>query len=71
MNETLPPGAKQGTLINVLKARGIRIITDGIEDSTSLTNAIVIGADYALGGFIGAETAQLDENKFVESFEIT
>lgn len=71
MNETLPTGEKQGTLINHLKSRGIKIITDGIEDSTSLTDAIVIGADYALGSFIGTETAQLDENKFVESFEIT
>jgi len=71
MNETLPPGQKQGTLLNHVKSRGIKIITDGISDSTSLTVAITIGADYALGDFIGVEMTQLDENKFVESFEIT
>ena len=71
MNETLPSGEKQGTLFNHIKSRGIKIIADGISDSTSLTDVITMGADYALGDFIGAEMLQLDENKFVESFEIT
>lgn len=71
MNETLPLGEKQGTLLNLVKSRGIKIITDGISDSTGLTDAITTGADYALGSFIGVEMEQLDENKFVESFEIT
>lgn len=71
LNETLPSGETQGTLLKQLKTRGIRLMCDGIDDSAGLTEAISSGADYAMGSFIGTEMVQLDENKFVESFEIT
>lgn len=71
INATPPPEQKQGSLLNYMKSHGIKFIVDGIIDSTGLTDAIVTGADYALGDFIGTATEQLDENKYMESFEIT
>jgi len=65
-----PPG-DDSTAIQRLAKNGTDIITDGITDATTLTDAISLGVTFAMGDFIGEATAQLDDTTSVESFEIT
>jgi len=58
------------TLLQSLKRKDILIIADGIEDSTSFTDAISAGTDYAIGDFIGETQDSLGESANVESFEL-
>jgi response regulator of citrate/malate metabolism len=58
------------TLLQSLKRRGIYIIADDIKDSTSLTDAISAGTDYAMGNFIGETQDSFAESANVESFEL-
>ena len=58
-------------LLQYLKAKNIKIITSGIEDSTLLTDAITAGTDYTLGDFVGEVQENLTESSMVESFELT
>ena len=59
------------TLIQSLREKGIRIIADGIEDSTSLTDVISAGTDFAMGKFIGETQESLGDSTNVESFELS
>jgi len=54
-----------------LKSRGARIIIDGIEDSTMLTEAISLGADYVMGNFIGEPQSNQAGTGNVETFDIS
>lgn len=64
-------GEEEITLLNSLKQRGMGMVADNIEDATTLTEVISIGADYAIGEFIGEASTQLDDMTNVESFEIS
>lgn len=69
--ETAPE--QEGTAgfpIESVKAQGIQIIADDIEDAMSLTATIGTGAEYAMGPFIGEPVDQLDDQTNIESFEI-
>jgi EAL domain-containing protein (putative c-di-GMP-specific phosphodiesterase class I) len=63
-------GAGQEALLAKLRHHGQRIVVDDIEDATSLTDAIAMGADYAMGRFVGEPVAQLNEITNVESVEL-
>ncbi|MBI2992712.1 MAG: EAL domain-containing protein [Gammaproteobacteria bacterium] len=69
--EGKPAPAKGASDFEWIKAGGIRIIVDHVEDSTTLTNIISAGADYAMGNFIGEPVSRLGDTTNVESFEIT
>ena len=56
--------------LSQLKNSGIHIIGDSIEDSNSLTMAIMAGADLAMGEFIGAARASFEEEDSIQSYEI-
>ncbi len=56
--------------LDLLKSKQIRFIADDISDATSLTDAISIGAEYAMGEFIGEPVTQVDDETNIESFEI-
>ena len=71
LQSLVPVKATGQTLLARLKQEGVRIIADGINDSAMLTEAINLGADYAVGPFVGDELTQLDESTNFESFEIT
>ena len=71
MTETIAAAGTQGSVLQYLKSSNTKILSGEISDSNDLTNAIAGGADYAMGDFIGVEMDQVDENKYVESFEIT
>lgn len=62
---------EEGTLLTSLKAAGTAIVVQDVEDATTLTEVISIGADYAIGEFIGESSTQLDDMTNVESFEIS
>ncbi len=74
LNEVTVPAKNEeeetSTLLRHLKDTGVRIITNGIEDSTSLTNAISAGTDFAMGIFIGEIQDSLGDSTNVESFEL-
>ena len=57
--------------LQTLKSHGTRVIIDGIEDSTMLTDAISLGADYVMGIFIGEPQSSLAGTGNVESFDIS
>jgi EAL domain-containing protein (putative c-di-GMP-specific phosphodiesterase class I) len=56
--------------LDLIKSAGSRFIADHIEDATTLTEVISIGAEYATGSFIGEATTQLDDITNIETFEI-
>ncbi len=56
--------------LDLLKSNHIRFIADDISDATTLTDAISIGTEYAMGEFIGEPVTQLDDMTNIESFEI-
>jgi len=58
-------------MVQYLKSKNIKIITNGIEDSTLLMDAITAGTDYTLGNFVGEIQDNLVESSTVESFELT
>jgi len=60
-----------GSLLASLKNRGTGIVVQDVEDATTLTEIISMGADYAIGEFIGEASSQLDDTNYVESFEIS
>jgi EAL domain-containing protein (putative c-di-GMP-specific phosphodiesterase class I)/FixJ family two-component response regulator len=60
-----------GTLLSSLKNRGFKIVVKDVEDATTLTQIISLGADFAMGEFIGEATTQLDDSTNVESFDIS
>jgi EAL domain-containing protein (putative c-di-GMP-specific phosphodiesterase class I)/FixJ family two-component response regulator len=60
-----------GTVLSNLKNRGANIIVKDVEDATTLTEVISVGADFAMGEFIGEATTQLDDSTNVESFDIS
>jgi CheY-like chemotaxis protein/EAL domain-containing protein (putative c-di-GMP-specific phosphodiesterase class I) len=60
----------QGPLLDQLRAQGKRIVVDDIQDATSLTDAIALGADLAMGRFVGEAIHQLEETSSVESLQI-
>ncbi len=62
---------EDSTLLNSLKTRGMSIVAAGVEDATTLTEVISMGADFAIGEFIGEASTQLDDLTNVESFEIS
>ncbi|MEX2525045.1 MAG: EAL domain-containing protein [Gammaproteobacteria bacterium] len=74
LNEAEDPSPEQeaaaGFPIESVKAQGIQIIADNIEDAMSLTATIGTGAEYAMGPFIGEPVDQLDDQTNIESFEI-
>jgi hypothetical protein len=47
------------------------IVVCDVEDATTLTEVISVGADFAIGDFIGEASAQLEDSTNVESFEIS
>ena len=53
-----------------LKDLGVGLIADKVEDATTLTDIISIGADYAMGDFIGEPSQQLGQLTNVESLEV-
>ena len=59
------------SIISVLKSQGTHIIFDDIEDSTTLTDAIGLGMDYAMGTFIGEPQSSLAGTGNVETFDIS
>ncbi len=64
--------AEEGaTLLSMLKGGGAGIVVEDVEDATTLTEVISVGADYALGEFIGEPSSHLDELNNVETFEIS
>ena len=72
LSEEASGDAKEdGTLLSSLKNRGAGIIAYDIEDATTLTEVTSVGADYAIGEFIGEVSSQLDDMTDVESFEIS
>jgi EAL domain-containing protein (putative c-di-GMP-specific phosphodiesterase class I)/FixJ family two-component response regulator len=60
-----------GSVLSNLKNRGANIIVKDVEDATTLTEVISVGADFAMGEFIGEATTQLDDSTNVESFDIS
>ncbi len=56
--------------LDLLKSKGTRLVADDIIDSTTLTDVISLGSDYAMGEFIGEPVTQLDDVTNIESFEI-
>ena len=60
-----------GSILSNLKNRGASIIVKDVEDATTLTEVISVGADFAMGEFIGEATTQLDDSTNVESFDIS
>jgi EAL domain-containing protein (putative c-di-GMP-specific phosphodiesterase class I)/FixJ family two-component response regulator len=60
-----------GSILSNLKNRNTRIVVKDVEDATVLTEVISIGADFAMGEFIGEATTQLDDTTNVESFNIS
>lgn len=58
-------------LLQHLKIKGIRLISSGIHDATTLTEAINMGADFTIGDFVGEVQQSLIESASVESFELT
>lgn len=60
----------QGALLQKLRSQHQRIVVDDIQDATSLTDAIALGADLAMGRFVGEPVQQLDELTSVETLEI-
>ena len=71
LNETPDDDAPDnGSILDLLKSKGANIIADNVEDATTLTTAITLGIDFAMGFFIGEPTVQLDETTNIESFEI-
>ena len=72
LSEEASGDAKEdGTLLSSLKNRGAGIIAYDVEDATTLTEVTSVGADYAIGEFIGEVSSQLDDMTDVESFEIS
>jgi len=66
-----PAGGEAGeTLVTALKSRGLDIIADRVEDAENLTTVISLGADYAMGDFLGEPLEQLEDRTNIESFEI-
>lgn len=59
------------SLLQYLKATGLKLVSSGINDATTLTEAITLGADYTVGDFIGEVQQSLNESTAVESFELT
>lgn len=67
----LPAGAADsGTVLDRIKAGGMRVIVEDVEDANTLTSVISAGADYAMGNFIGEPISRLGDTTNVESFEI-
>ncbi len=62
--------AAQVALLDTLRAQGQRIVVDDIQDATALTDAIALGADLAMGHFVGEPIQQLEDTGSVESLEI-
>ncbi len=60
----------QKALLDQMRAQGQRIVVDDIQDATSLTDAIGLGADLAMGRFVGEAIHQLEETGSVESLQI-
>jgi EAL domain-containing protein (putative c-di-GMP-specific phosphodiesterase class I)/FixJ family two-component response regulator len=60
-----------GTLLSNLKSRGTSIVVKDVEDATTLTEVISLGADFAMGEFIGEATTQIDDSTNVEAFDIS
>jgi len=58
------------SLLQHLKSKGINVIAENIEDSTTLTEVISAGATHATGLFLGEPTDQLDNISSIESLEI-
>jgi EAL domain-containing protein (putative c-di-GMP-specific phosphodiesterase class I) len=58
-------------ILQTLKNHGTRVIIDGIEDSTMLTDAISLGADYVIGIFIGEPQSSVAGTGNIESFDIS
>ncbi|MEQ8428178.1 MAG: response regulator [Gammaproteobacteria bacterium] len=58
-------------LLQHLKGTGLKLISSGINDATTLTEAITLGADYTVGDFVGEVQESLNESASVESFELT
>ncbi|MFT5351043.1 MAG: EAL domain-containing protein (putative c-di-GMP-specific phosphodiesterase class I), partial [Gammaproteobacteria bacterium] len=72
LSEEVSADAEEGgSLLTSLKKRGTAIVVQDVEDATTLTEVISIGADYAIGEFIGEASSQLDDLTNVESFEIS
>ena len=70
--KTTPASAgTTGSLFDGLAGKGIHIIADDIQDATTLTNVIGVGAHFAMGNFIGEPTQHIDDSTNVETFEIT
>ncbi|MBI1732829.1 MAG: EAL domain-containing protein [Gammaproteobacteria bacterium] len=66
------PGTGSGPapLLERLRAKGRRILVDDIQDSMSLTEAIGLGADLAMGRFVGEPIPELDEVSGVHTMEL-
>ncbi len=50
-----------GGVLEKMRAQGLRIMVDDITDATSLTDTIALGAEFAMGPFVGGPVQQLDE----------
>jgi len=77
--EGMPPSATSqatdpkntgNSQLEMIKSAGSRFIADDIEDATALTEVITLGAEYAMGKFIGEPATQLDDVTNIETFEI-
>jgi EAL domain-containing protein (putative c-di-GMP-specific phosphodiesterase class I) len=63
------PG-EESQLLEQLRAAGRRILVDDIQDSMSLTEAIGLGADLAMGRFVGEAIPELGDVTGVQTVEL-
>ena len=61
---------KPENYLGYLKRTKRFVVATGISDSTALTTAITLGADLAMGDFIGAPKPSYEEEDAIQSYEI-
>jgi len=71
LGEAISEDEEHSSILQRLKSKGTNIIAEDISNATMLTDIISVGADYAMGEFIGEATNQLEEITNMESFDIT
>jgi EAL domain-containing protein (putative c-di-GMP-specific phosphodiesterase class I) len=65
-----PAATPETRLLEKLRAAGRRILVDDIQDSMSLTEAIGLGADLAMGRFVGEAIPELGDVTGVQTVEL-
>lgn len=70
LKEISQDGGGQPPLLEQLRTQGRHVVVDDIQDATSLTDAIALGADFAMGHFVGEPIQQLDDSPGAASVEL-